>query len=239
MDKLLPAREAAAVKPHAMVFALLAACAGAPSSHQATPALAALLAAPADRWADAILATLPISAADTEALAKALQASPNAPGAPAAIAVLGASRHAGGDSLLIQWVADRGALATDAALALGDRKAPGAAPVLAAAMDDRAADPALRTAAACALVRLQQARAAQPLLRAVMLAGTPAGEASGRQLGLPVRPRWALERYFVQRLVLREGDREFAYALDADASWPELERLADRLDDWLSRRAER
>lgn len=239
MDKARPAREAANVKPHALLFALLAACAAAPSAPPTSPAAAALLAAPAERWADAILASLPISAADTADLAKALLAAPTAPGAPAAIAVLGASAYAGGDAALVQLVADRGALATDAALALSDRRAALAYDVLAAAMDDRAADPALRTAAACALVRLGHARAAQPLLRGVLLAGTPKGEALGRQLGLPVRPRWALERYFVQRLVLRENDPEFAYALDADVSWPELERLADRLDAWLADRAAR
>lgn len=235
----MPAGQAAGVKPHALVFALAAACAGTPSTPTPPAPIAALLAAPADRWADAILAALPISAPDTDALAKALQDAPGAPGAPAAIAVLGASRHDGGDALLTQLVADRGALATDAALALGDRRVMAASSVLAAAMDDRAADPALRTASACALVRLQQAPKAQPLLRAVLLAGTPAGEAIGRQLGLPVRPRWALERYFLQRLVLREGDAEFAQALDADASWPELERLAERLDAWLAARAPR
>ncbi len=227
------------MKPHALLFVVLAACAGAPSKPSPPSQVAAVLAAPAERWADAILAALPISAADTAALAKALQDATSAPGAPAAVAVLGASRHDGGDAVLIQLVADRGALATDAALALGDRKAMAGASVLAAAMDDRAADPALRTASACALVHLRQARAAQPLLRAVLLAGTPAGEAIGRQVGLPVRPRWALERYFLQRLVLREGDTDFAHALDADASWPELERLADRLDAWLARRADR
>lgn len=239
MDKPPPPGEAAGVKPLALVFVVLAACAGAPSQPTTPATITALLAAQADRWADAILAALPISAADTDALAKALQESPGAPGAPAAVAVLGASRHAGGDALLTQFVVDRGALATDAALALGDRKVMAAAAVLAAAMDDRSADPALRTASACALVRLQQARAAQPLLRAVLLAGTPAGEAIGRQLGLPVRQRWALERYFLQRLVLREGDEAFAYALDADASWPELERLAEHFDAWLARRVER
>lgn len=240
MDIGRHAREAGAVKPQTLALLLLAACAAGPAPQRAAPSsVRALLDAPAERWADAILAALPMTAADAEALARALQAEPRAAGAPAAVAVLGACGHAAGEALLLQLVADRGELATDAALALGDRKAQAAADALAEAMADRAADPSLRTAAACALVRLGRARDAQPLLRAVLLAGTPAGEPLGRELGLPVRPRWALERYIVQRLVLREGDRELAYALDADASWPELERLADRLDAWLAARAAR
>ncbi|MFY9344426.1 MAG: hypothetical protein WAT39_18175, partial [Planctomycetota bacterium] len=95
--------------------------------------------------------------------------------------------------------------------------------------------PALRTAAACALVQLGERRQALPFLRAVLLAGSPAGVQPGATVGLPVRTRWALERYLVQRLLQHEGEPALAAGLDPDASWPELEQVTERFCRWLER----
>lgn len=218
---------------------LLTACVGVTTTpaHDATPpALRELLAAPAERWATALAAASPLAPADAEALATALVAAPNSPGAPAAVGLLGLYGCASGDAALRGFVADRGALAVEAALALGDRRDVDAIPTLLDALADRAADPALRAAAATTLARLGRARDAAPMLRAIVLAGSPAGAESANALGLPARPRWALERYMIQRMLLREGAESLARELDPDASWPELARLADRLDAWLAQR---
>lgn len=218
---------------------LLVACVGkAPTAEiaDAPPAVRELLAAPAERWAVALAAASPLAQADAEALVTALCAAPNSPGAPAAVGLLGMHGCASGDAALRRFVVDRGALAVEAALALGDRRDRESVAELLDALADRAADPALRAAAATTLVRLGRAREAGPMLRAVVLAGSPAGAESATALGLPQRPRWALERYMVQRMLLREGATELARDLDPDASWPELPRLADRLDVWLATR---
>ena len=57
-----------------------------------------------------------------------------------------------------------------------------------------------------------------------------------RTLGLPERPRWALERYLVQRLLAQEGAAELSLALDPDASWPALAAVAERITAWLEAR---
>jgi hypothetical protein len=216
---------------------LLSACAASPAPAPTTPvALRELLAAPAEQWAAAIAKASPLSPADSAALARALQAEPLAPGAPAAVGLLGLHGCDEGDQLLARLVADRGALATEAALALGDRRYLAAEAALADAMSDHAADPALRAAAATSLVRFGRAPLAASFLRAILLAGSPAGAEPARAHGLPQRPRWALERYLIQRMLLREGEPDLAAALDPDASWPELLQLAERLSAWLARR---
>jgi hypothetical protein len=240
VDNAASGGEALGMRAHAWPL-LLTACAATAPTHPpgptpAPPAVRELLAAPAERWAAAVASASPLAPADAEALAEALRAAPNAPGAPAAAALLGVFGCQAGDDLLRSFVADRGALAVEAALALGDRRDAAAVPGLLDALADRSADPALRAAAATTLARLGRARDAAPMLRAVVLAGSPAGAESARAVGLPQRPRWALERYLVQRMLLREGAVEFARELDPDASWPELERLAVRLDAWLAQR---
>lgn len=193
----------------------------------------ALLEALPGDWPQRVANALPMTAAEAANLVAAVRASPNAPGAPAAIAVLGRCGQPFDDDVLIELVVDRGNLATDAALALGERAPPAAADALRHAVADVAADATLRTAAACALARMGFGAEVSPFLAAIVLAGTPAGAKAGRQFGLPVRPRWAQERYLVQRLLLRAGADELARRLDPDASWPALESLAREVQQWL------
>jgi HEAT repeat protein len=211
-----------------------AACGSLPPAAVPEPAddlAAALLAAPPHAWLACAEPLVHRGPAASPALVAALQTHPGAPGAAAAIAVLGRIGDTAAVALLQELVTDRGPLATDAALALGERRAKAAEAVLCACVDDRFADPTLRTAAAVALVRLGRADAAHSLLRGVLLAGTPAGQALQRELGLPEKPRWALERYLVQRMLQQEAGTDFG--LETDASWPDLEEAATRITTWL------
>jgi hypothetical protein len=219
---------------------LVSACAmpaaAADSEAAVAPRHAALLAAPPGEWADRIAASLPMTQPEAAALLLAVRRQPTAAGAPAAVAALGRCAQPIDEAILAEMVADRGLLATEAAIALGERKAASAVENLRAAVADAAADATLRTAAACALVRMGHGRAMSPFLAAVLLAGTPAGVEAGARHGLPVRPRWAMERYLVQRLLLREGDPELARRLDPDASWPALEKVTAEVVAWLEAR---
>lgn len=219
----------------------VAACAGpGPATQRAEPRLPARLRALLDavpaEWPERIAASLPMRDEEARDLLAAVCSRPTAAGAPAAIAALGRSGRAFDDSRLADLVADRGSLAIDAALALGERKSAGAVGVLRSAVADFAADATLRTAAACALARFGHGEEVAPFLAAILLAGTPAGAEAGRRHGLPVRPRWAMERYLVQRMLLREGAADLARRLDPDASWPALEQVTGEVVAWLQAR---
>jgi HEAT repeat protein len=197
---------------------------------------AELLQAPPHEWAARLPAAHALGPAAVPRLLALLQQDPAGPGAPAAVCLLG---RLGGPEVvptLRELVADRSPLAVEAALALGTLQDSGANDELRACVEDAAADATLRTAAACALVRCGDPRAATALLRAVVLAGSPAGAPLARTLGLPERPRWALERYLVQRLLAQEGAAELSLALDPDASWPALAAVAERITAWLEAR---
>lgn len=221
--------------------AIFSACAGNPAvAPSGAPMLSArhqaLLESAPEAWPECIAAGLPMQLDEANALLAAVRSQQQAPGAPAAVAALGRCGQAIDDGVLVEFVADRGNLAIDAALALGERKQAIALPALRAAVADLAADATLRTAAACALARMGQGKQVAPFLTAVLLAGTPAGAAAGVRHGLPARPRWALERYLVQRMLLREGATELARALDPDASWPAIEKVTADVEVWLGTR---
>lgn len=218
---------------------VLAACSPLPQPAEPPPTTTAplhqsaseLLAAPPHEWLARAEPLLRAGPPAGDALAAGLRATPGAPGAQAAVAVLGRIGGTTAVALLLELVTDRGPLAVEAALALGELQAGEAHSVLCACVDDRFADATLRTAAACALLRLGHRAAAASLLRGVLLAGTPAGQELQRELGLPEKPRWALERYFVQRALLHTAGTDFG--LDTDASWPDLEQAAARISAWL------
>lgn len=195
-----------------------------------------LLAAEPGVWLQRLEPVHRCGKAAVEPLLAALRANPHAAGAPAAVALLGRLH----DDRAIAWlageVAARSALATEAALALGELPAPAQRAELRACVADPIADATLRTAAAIACVRLGGGADVAPFLAAVLLAGSPAGVEPGRTHGLPVRTRWALERYMVQRLLLQEGQAELAQALDPDASWPRLAEVTARVVAWLGTR---
>ncbi len=199
------------------------------------PCRALLLAAPA-AWTERLAPVHAGGHAASALLLPMLRERPEAPGAPAATALLGRLGGDGVVAFLVEQMNDRSPVATEAALALGELRATAAQPDLLACVHDHLADPTLRTAAACALVRVGAATAASPLLHAVLLAGTPAGTSLASAQGLPDRPRWALERYLVQRLLLSEGAIDLATELDPDASWPRLEAVTARVMQWLASR---
>jgi len=220
----------------------LAAC----TSHQPSPppapasdlpsAVARLLAAEPSAWLSHTAGLLDLGLPAVPALLEALHRSAAAPGAPAAVAVLG--RIGGPDAAtgLLALVAERGPLATEAAQALGELPHDTATlttlrPGLLACVADRFADVTLRTAAAAALLRHGERRAVADFVRAVLLAGTPAGQQLQARHHLPEKSRWALERYLLQRALLRTAGDDFG--LDTDASWPDLEAATQRISQWL------
>ncbi|HEB52992.1 MAG TPA: hypothetical protein ENI87_07050 [bacterium] len=162
-------------------------------------------------------------------LVAAFEREPGAAGAQATLALLGRIGGARSVALCRSLVAERGPLAVEAALALGTLPTSAGDTALLQAVRDRHCDPALRTAAACSLARHGERQHAPRLIEAVVRAGTPAGVADERELGLPSRPRWARERYFVQRLLHHLGHDDLLQQFDADASWPQLEALAPRI----------
>lgn len=223
----------------------LAACANPPqatSPSKATDphgAVTALLAAEPADWLAHTAIVVAIGQPAVPALLDSLQRNASQPGAQAAVAVLG--RIGGNDATagLLAMVAERGPLATEAAQALGELP-PGAnhlptlRPVLLACTADRFADATLRTAAAASLLRAGERHAIADFVRAVLLAGTPAGQALQQQHHLPEKSRWALERYLLQRALLHAAGEDFG--LDTDASWPDLEATTQRISQWLESR---
>ncbi len=220
-------------------FALVgfaAACGSVAPAHDPRADVDALLAAAPGDWLERLAPVHRWGKAAVPCLLEALPARSESPGAPAAVALLGRLRDDAAAPWLVGEVAARSILATEAALALGELRAPGPRAELLACVLDPTADATLRTAAAIACVRLGGGGDVAAFLEAVLLAGSPAGVEPGRTLGLPQRTRWALERYMVQRLLLQEGAAELAQALDPDASWPALEQVTQGVVAWLRAR---
>jgi HEAT repeat protein len=225
----------AAVPAAALV--LLAACASerpAAAGDDADPVRIAverlLAAAPAD-WPERLP---PVLAAGREAvpwLVGSLRSEPDRPGAQPAIAALGRIGDPAALPCLSSLLADRGEPATEAALALGQLGAHAAIAPLRAAADDRLADATLRAACAASLLRLGERAALEPLVRGLLLAGTPAGRDLQQRLGLPEKARWALERYLLQQALRAAAGTDFG--LDTDASWPRLLEVADAVSKHL------
>ena len=144
------------------------------------------------------------------------------PGADAALGGFGGFFDPAAAGYLQELVESNGADATEAALALGrlgDRRA---IPLLVTTVQNHTLAVGTRTAAACALLDLNEPTPAVPLLRAVLLAATPY-EREPEQQGLPRKgpPRWAYERYMAIEAIRRfSGGKTFG--LDEDAPWPRL-----------------
>ncbi len=196
---------------------------------------ALLIAAAPHEWAERLPPVHQLGPTAAPRLLQLLAEQPGAPGAPAAVACLGRLGGDGIGAFLTEQIQQRSALGVEAALALGELRDATSAATLTACVDDRFADATLRTAAACALVRLGERKAATPLLHAVLLAGTPAGVDRQQAMGLPTKPRWALERYLVQRLLLQEGAAELTATFDTDAPWSTLEAVTRSIVAWLER----
>lgn len=180
-------------------------------------------------WQVRLASVMQAGGAAERFLIREFEDAPAAPGAQATLAALG---RIGGDAavaLCQQLVNERAPLAIEAALALGELPGSGSDETLLKCMADRHSDASLRAAAACSLVRHGEREHAPAFVAAIVRAGTPAGRADEKQFGLPDKSRWARERYFVQRMLRKLGHHDLCDALDSDAPWPVLEKLAPRV----------
>lgn len=164
-------------------------------------------------------------------LVEGLRTDPDAPGGQAAVRLLGILGGEAAVAFLHEQLRERGRNATEAALALGEARGAMAVPLLLETARDRLADATLRCACTASLVRLGSGREVRGLVRAIVLAGTPAGELLREEYGFPQRSRWALERYMLQRALLAATESDFGF--DTDSPWPDLERAAGAIDAWL------
>lgn len=195
-----------------------------------------LVAAAPANWSAQLVEVAAHGAAAGPALVAAIDRNRAGPGAAPAVALLGRIGDDEAGAFLLGLVADRGALALEAALALGHLTATADLTAmrqraLVTVANDRFADPGVRTAAACSAIRLGARAEVAALVRGVLLAGTPTGRELQQELGLPLRPRWAYERYLIQRM-LRDVNPELP-GFDTDAPWADLQAAADRITAWL------
>lgn len=190
----------------------------------------ALHQAPAKDWPQLLPPVLAAGDRAEAPLITLLRTSPAAPGAQASIKALSGIGGAAATMHCRLLVEERAPLAVEAALAMADLPGSADDSVLLACVQDRHSDATLRTAAACALARHGEQDHAARWLGAIVRAGTPAGRADERALGVPGKSRWALERYMLQRTLMALGHRDLCDQLDTDASWPTLEKLAPKIE---------
>lgn len=183
----------------------------------------ALVSAPPAVWRERWQQVHALGPDASPALIRCLREDPEGAGRQAAIHLLGQWHQANPatDTFLRELVAARGADAAEAALAIGRRKDRKAVPQLVATVQDRTLATAVRTAAACALLDLDEPQHAVPLMRAVLLAASPYGADLEQEQGLPHKTRWALERYMIIEAVRRFSGGD-TFGLDEDAPWPKL-----------------
>ena len=196
-------------------------------------ACCALHDAPAHNWGGRMADVLAFGGRAEAPLVKLLIDRPASAGAQASIAVLARVGGAPAVNHCRDVVNERGTLAVEAALALG--VLPGSADdaALLACLDDSFTDVTLRAAAACSLARHGDRTRAPAWIAAIVRAGTPAGRADEQVLNLPIKARWARERYFVQRTLLALGHEDLLREFDTDSSWPALEAIATRIEQRL------
>lgn len=180
-------------------------------------------------WPERLPPVQQAGAAAEPFLIEAFENAPAAPGGQATLAALGRIGGTNAIKLCQQLVSERAPLAVEAALALGDLPAGASDATLLMCMQDRHSDASLRVASACSLARHGERQHSPPFLAAIVRAGTPTGRADEQTFGLPGKTRWARERYFVQRMLRKLGHDDLCDALDSDAPWPVLEKLAPRV----------
>ncbi|MFT4512102.1 MAG: hypothetical protein ACI89X_004478 [Planctomycetota bacterium] len=180
-------------------------------------------------WRERLAPVHAAGAAAEPFLIEAFENTPAAPGGQATLAALG--RIGGKDAIELcqQLVNERAPLAVEAALALGELPAGDDHTALLKCMQDRHSDASLRAASACSLARHGEREHSPAFIAAIVQAGTPAGRNDEKAFGLPGKSRWARERYFVQNMLRKLGHLDLCYALDSDAPWPVLEKLAPRV----------
>lgn len=191
----------------------------------------ALLAARPEAWPECWRAAHALGERASPELIAQLEAAagPSAPGAQAAVHLLGVLRDPQARLWLIDTVEGRGDLAAEAALSLGEIGDRRDVDVLAALMADRAAAVMARNAAAASLIQMGQEAQTLPFVRAVFLAATPYAADSTREQGLPPhKTRWAHERTMLLRAITNRFDGR-TFGLDEDAPWEHLRAGVGRL----------
>ncbi len=169
----------------------------------------------------------------SRALLDALQADPHGPGVQISLATLGDLGDPAAVSFLESQLRDGSTVqSSESALALGKLPSPSSKTALLAEMNHRRRDPLVRCSAAAALLDLGAIAESMPFLCAIILAGTPRGQAMQENLGLPDRGRWAHERYLAIEAIKRQLPQQ-DFGLDPDSSWPALEAAVDRLVEFL------
>jgi HEAT repeat protein len=201
---------------------LLLAAACTSTSPQAEARCRVLVDATPEHWGRALPPVLALGPEAAPDLVRSLRHSPDGAGRQAALCALGALGNPDAVPFLVDELHTARPYRYEAALALGQLRDPRALEPLRRLAADAAADVTTRTAAACALLDLGAAADAVPLLLAVLLAGTPDGQALAEAHRLPAQSRWALERSLVIDAIGRFANGE-TFGLDADASWPRLE----------------
>lgn len=184
----------------------------------------------ANLWPERLQPIIAAGAVAEPFLIRAFEEAPAADGAQATLAALGRIGGEPAIALCRRLVEERAPLAYEAALALAELPTTKSDKVLLECVADRHSDASLRTAAACALARHGENEQTPRFLAAIVRAGTPAGRADEKELGLPGKSRWARERYFVQRTLRKLGHADLCDALDSDAPWPVLEKLAPKVE---------
>lgn len=199
-------------------------------------AAAVLVQSAPSAWPDAadrVFASLPAQGEESGALAliEAVAADEEAPGAQLALGLVGRLGTPSQRRWLEDWLLADRRHAAEAAMALGQlgtrHGTQQSIDPLRRAMTDRDRETVVRTAAAVALFDLGDDAAAVPFMHAVLIAGTPQGQATAERLGLPDRVRWALERNMVIGAVARRTDGD-TLGLDAESPWPRLAGAAER-----------
>lgn len=214
------------------------ACAARPATDDVARAAAErlVLAAPAD-WPEAITEFTAVEAEDpARVLVDAALRHPDALGAECAVALASRFDVRGAEAELVALLAAAPPLAARAAQALGTLASTVSRDALARAMDDATLDPLVRTAAAAALLDRGERGPASSFLAAVLLAGSPDGQAERVVRGLPDKARWAHERLLAIEAIRRAAGGE-DFGLHHDASWPALAASTTRMRTWFAERA--
>lgn len=217
---------------------ILVACTGSPASPPEAAIVVAARelvdAAPADWPAHVERITRRRDPNATVALIDAATRRPHALGAECAVA-LANELGTGVTTTALEALLDAPpSVAARAAMALGKCEPDAAHRSLLAAMNRHDLDPLVRTAAAATLLDLGDRRVAPRFLAAILLAGSPAGEATRDRAGLPDKTRWAHERTLAVDAI-RRATNGIDFGLHPDAPWPELAAGTERMLEALER----
>lgn len=219
----MPAAPRMSVPLACLLFLAVAGCHTSRLTEQRLEPCRALVAAAPDTWPEHWRKVYDLGPDATPALVHCLRENATGPGRQAAIHLLGEwrRRDAATAAFLQDLVKTKGPDATAAALALGKQGDRTSLPLLVDTTRDHTVATETRVAAACSLLDQGRTQDAVPLMRAVLLAASPYGHELEREHGLPLKTRWAAERYMIIEAIRRYADGK-TFGLDEDAPWPTL-----------------